>query len=1032
MTFSEFINHLAPEEVDTWWNDIAPNTVPEKAEDENWKYQLSKNGKSFPFKWTIKELATYYNINFNLKDFSSTDLTRNSFCDLFDFDIVEELVYNRTESNSLVDFYNSLHQTKTLLQEALDYLNKLILANQINPYKIRMATRDSNRQAMVIIGMRAVFAIREENDKVKLALILDKTIYENNRSNLNVKYEEQFKGKPDNKVLVSIEITKWDDIPKEILKNNTDEILLQYDTIKDSKRSSWNKEANTTNSALKYLIFKGENVEKWVISNKIIPPILNFKQAVEEYRIHLSNNSTLNARFKIMKCQKHFVFIYDMPNGFTNLECHYELITRDKLNIGIEIHFEESNKKEYLQQLKSELPEKVKIEEKHKKEGLSIAYETNYAITDKDLFYKIDKALTYLNENLGDKIFKIKTEMNKINLKDTFIKWFIENDGKNTNYFSQQFSSNADRLKSEINEYEEVYKNDFNTELFVIEIKSHKRQIEVIKANIYNKSLGFSEYSKNKSNDRPRAILGNKNYIKFLNQYFENNENPENNVNNNNNVKMELNQILYGPPGTGKTYSTINKALFILDPKNHEDLHSKNRKELKERFESYIKNEQIVFTTFHQSMSYEDFIEGIKPQTKNGKVTYAVEDGVFKSLVKKALVEYIRKEDVALETNSFDTLYNDFVKSIKPLEGKKEGTFTTKTGVEIMLVEASKTSIQVKYVWSNNKKEAEGVNIFTVSKEKLKKVLLEEMDPSKIKNLKIELHPLIGHIHCELFAVYKKFYEFVTTSKGVIETLHYDYDELSFEEVKEQFDLLSEDEIRQKVVKPYIIIIDEINRGNVSQIFGELITLIEEDKRLGKEEVIELTLPYSKEKFGVPSNVYIIGTMNTADRSVEALDAALRRRFCFEEMPPLYNLDGLQNDIAGYQVSQVLKTINSRIEKLIDKDHAIGHSYLLNKDKDSVVDSFYKNIIPLLQEYFFGDYGKLGLVLGKGFVHLKHDDHDDIFAYFNDAPDDFENRNVYKIIDYRKDEVYTLPINKVEVVMNFEKAIKVLMKGNIE
>jgi hypothetical protein len=423
MTFSEFINRLAPEQVDTWWNDIAPNTAPEKAEDENWKYQLSKNGKSLPFKWTIKELATYYIINFNLNDFSSTDLNRNSFCDVFDFDIVEELVYNRTESNSFVNFYNSLHQTKNIFQEALDHLNKIILSNQINPYKIRMATRDSNRQATVIIGMRAVFAIREENNKIKLALILDKEIYENNRNNLNVKYEEQFKGKPENKVLVSIEINKWNDIPKEILENNTDEILLQYDTIKDSKRSSWNTEANTTNSVLKYLIFKGENVEEWVNSNKIVTSILNFKQAVEQYRIHLSNNSTLNARFKIMECQKHFVFIYDILNGFTNLECHYELITRDKVNIAIEIHFEQSNKKEYLQQLKSELPEKVKIEEKHKKDGLSIAYETNYAITDRDLFDKIDKALIYLNENLGDRILKIKTRMGKVDVKEAFIEW---------------------------------------------------------------------------------------------------------------------------------------------------------------------------------------------------------------------------------------------------------------------------------------------------------------------------------------------------------------------------------------------------------------------------------------------------------------------------------------------------------------------------------------------------------------------------------------------------------------------------------
>ena len=616
---------------------------------------------------------------------------------------------------------------------------------------------------------------------------------------------------------------------------------------------------------------------------------------------------------------------------------------------------------------------------------------------------------------MGDKIRKIKTEFDKTNVKEEFVKWFVKNDGKTTNYFSQQFSSNLDRLKSEINQYEEVYKNDFNTELFVIENKDHRRQIEVIKSNIYNKSVSFAKYSKDKSNDRPRAILGNKNYIKFLNQYFENNQNSVDNTTKNNNIKMDLNQILYGPPGTGKTYSTINEALFILDPENHDDLDSKSRQELKKRFESYIKNGQIVFTTFHQSMSYEDFIEGIKPHTKNEKVTYAVEDGIFKSLVKKALVEYIRKEDISVETNSFDTLYNDFVESIKPLEGKKEGTFTTKTGVEIMLVEASKTSIQVKYVWSNNKKEAEGINVFTVSKEKLKKVLLEEIDPSKIKNLKTELHPLIGHIHCELFAVYKKFYEFVTINKGVVETLHYDYDELSYEEIKEQFDLLSKEEIKQKNVKPHIIIIDEINRGNVSQIFGELITLIEDDKRLRKEEAIEITLPYSKEKFGVPSNVYIIGTMNTADRSIEALDTALRRRFSFTEVMPEPEL--LEEiSFNNFTLDEVLETINQRIEILLDRDHTIGHSYFLkvnSNDTEELKAVFQNCIIPLLQEYFYHDYEKIALILGQGFVKVK------------------DNKNIqFAFVDGLGQPEITKQFELINHIEDIEKAIVLLLNKN--
>lgn len=513
----------------------------------------------------------------------------------------------------------------------------------------------------------------------------------------------------------------------------------------------------------------------------------------------------------------------------------------------------------------------------------------------------------------------------------------------------------------------------------------------------------------------PEILKLSKKFKEYISEF-----NPENTLKKIMKIKnIPLNQILYGPPGTGKTYNTIDKALKIINEGEEQQLNWEERKAIKNLFDKRIAEGRIVFSTFHQSMCYEDFIEGIKPKTVSNQVQYEIEDGIFKSLVKKALVEYIRKDSGNKETSDFDILYNDFTKSIKPLEGKRQGAFKTKTGIEIMLVEANDNSILVKYLWSDNsKKETEGQHVFSVTKEKLKKVLLEGIDPSKIKSLKADLHPLIGHIHCELFAVYKNFYDFVIANKGEIETIHFDEDELSFEDVKEQFDLLNKEDINAKIVKSFVIIIDEINRGNVSSIFGELITLIEEDKRLGKDEALEVILPYSKEKFGIPPNLYIIGTMNTADRSVEALDTALRRRFCFEEMPPLYNLEELQNNIFGYKASDILKTINSRIEKLLDKDHKIGHSYLLNKDENSIIDSFYKNIIPLLQEYFFGDYSKIGLVLGTDFVSLKESD-SDIFAKFYDVIDDFDNRNIYEIIDYRK--------NKLDQEINFGKAIKVLM-----
>ncbi|MCX2718757.1 McrB family protein [Lentiprolixibacter aurantiacus] len=165
----------------------------------------------------------------------------------------------------------------------------------------------------------------------------------------------------------------------------------------------------------------------------------------------------------------------------------------------------------------------------------------------------------------------------------------------------------------------------------------------------------------------------------------------------------------------------------------------------------------------------------------------------------------------------------------------------------------------------------------------------------------------------------------------------------------------------------YAIFIDEINRGNVSQIFGELITSIEKDKRQGKSNELPIKLPYSKKTFTVPSNVDIYGTMNTADRSVEALDTALRRRFEFIEMPP--DLSVIRQEIEGIKVSDILKGINNNIGLLLDKDHLIGHAYFINvKTKEDLANTFKNSIIPLLQEYFYGDYGKIGLVLGDGFI----------------------------------------------------------------
>lgn len=441
--------------------------------------------------------------------------------------------------------------------------------------------------------------------------------------------------------------------------------------------------------------------------------------------------------------------------------------------------------------------------------------------------------------------------------------------------------------------------------------------------------------------------------------------------------KFPLNQILYGPPGTGKTYHTINKAINICNP--NFDL-SQDRKLIKTEYQRLVDEGRIVFTTFHQSMSYEDFIEGIKPKIQEDEdekknVIYEVENGIFKKTCQHAL----EKKDVE-EIDNFDESWENLLELVK--EQIKINKLLKIGSWEYSL----STKNSLKYSSINSPSQY----TFTITKQNILDTYQNKIArPSGAfqKDMEDVVQYMKKNLH---LSDYSKHDNYV---KGKIE-----------------------------LNQNYVMIIDEINRGNVSQIFGELITLIEEDKRLGNPESLEITLPYSKEKFGVPANLFIIGTMNTADRSVEALDTALRRRFSFEEMRPIYDLEELDYEIAGIDVSEILQTINARIEKLIDKDHEIGHAYFIGKNQENMMDSFYRNIIPLLQEYFFGDYAKMGLVLGKGFVKTV-ENNEKIFADFDyDESIDFENNETFEIINYQKNTDFN----------GFEIAIKQLMNIEID
>ena len=386
-----------------------------------------------------------------------------------------------------------------------------------------------------------------------------------------------------------------------------------------------------------------------------------------------------------------------------------------------------------------------------------------------------------------------------------------------------------------------------------------------------------------------------KDFCKKIEKIFNNNAKEDKNMN-----SQPLNQILYGPPGTGKTYNTIIKAMDIINPKlvqRDKDGNVEKYDTLKNKFDELKQQGQIEFVTFHQSYSYEEFVEGIKPDLESNELKYKLEDGIFKKICNSAKINI---------EGDFEKIYSQFIEEIDENHEFK----TQKGSFKIRVNDNDGLTIRTG---DNFEKETCG----TITKE-------------QIKN---QTFTSIGR---------KQKLEAITKY------------------LKEKYGLTFS---ASNTVKPHILIIDEINRGDVSKIFGELITLIEEDKRIDKEHQMTVTLPYSREPFGVPNNLYIIGTMNTADRSIALLDTALRRRFDFEEMMPKPEL--LRGkDIEGVDLEQLLTKINDRIKNEYDRDHQIGHSYLMSvKDKEDLERAYKNRILPLLNEYFYNDINTVAKIL---------------------------------------------------------------------
>jgi 5-methylcytosine-specific restriction protein B len=480
--------------------------------------------------------------------------------------------------------------------------------------------------------------------------------------------------------------------------------------------------------------------------------------------------------------------------------------------------------------------------------------------------------------------------------------------------------------------------------------------------------------------------------------------------------RLPLNQILYGPPGTGKTYNTINMALDICGV----DLSGLTREEVKERYNEKVKSGQIVFTTFHQSMSYEDFIEGIKPlepEEEGGQVIYKVVDGIFKKACIEAAFNYA-KEYLSAQTENqldFSLTYDQFVEQIQEeltLENSENKVaLRTKSGGKVFVDNiTSQGNILVKHM--------DGARTYTVSKARLSKLQKAISDLDEVNNINDTFREIIGGSNASAYwavlnAIRDRVKNHGTHDKELTQKVYL------WEDKKEVVNTLDLEVFKGKKAKPVVIIIDEINRGNIASIFGDLITLLEPDKRLGQTEELSSYLPYSKERFGVPPNVYVIGTMNTADRSVEALDTALRRRFSFQEiMPDPEKLRG--KTIGPIDLEQLLTVINQRIELLVDRDHTIGHSYFMNIKQDSLVDVasvFNDKILPLLQEYFYGDFGKIGLVLGKGFIQKNNNKNAQFAEFEYENQEDFKN-DTYSLKRMNEDNI----LEALEMLLRNKKA----------
>lgn len=545
-------------------------------------------------------------------------------------------------------------------------------------------------------------------------------------------------------------------------------------------------------------------------------------------------------------------------------------------------------------------------------------------------------------------------------VKEEFIKYLMGLD------LYSQYIGDISKCTNFINVLENEYQQAFHSNPF--DITDISTDIQLISSNLKQKENSFAIYSQKTGNGVPRAII-NTHFIHFL-KTIHNEEKYElptkqkdminNNIKELSILKQKKQIILQGAPGTGKTYKTAELAVALCDNK---DISSLNREDIMTRYRELCMEGRIGFTTFHQSMDYEEFVEGIKPNIDtDGNVAYHVIDGIFKLKCREA--DYIEDKKKRKKIRTYPSIWkvslqgtgNNPIRS-DCMENNRirigwDGygpTITDNTnycngGKNVLDAFINQMQIGDYVLSCYSARTIDAIGVITGDYE-----WLEDVNEYKrcrkvdwiVKGINEDIYHLNNSTLMTLSTVYK--------------LNRINYDKLESIALKYKSPVFTYTGNGSNI--PFLLIIDEINRGNISKIFGELITLLEADKRIGEENELTVTLPYSQETFGVPSNLYIIGTMNTADRSVGYIDYAIRRRFAFITLKADRNVienyytdnDLKQKALAYFDQADALMKVSSEYEK---DDLMIGHSYFLAKSEEELQNKMVYEVRPLLLEYF--------------------------------------------------------------------------------